>query len=295
MKNKIVIPIVLCLLVILIVIYFNIESKGRNSPDQVTLETTVEHSDYIIHQNVWITVRIINNSSMNYYLKQPFDFGTFNVDIVGPDNVKWVNGMVADYEAGRDSIKLAPGDSKEISFSSMTFAPSGGKYTTGTHTITAYYQGKKSNQATFNLKEPSKDEQVIYNALLSVTNPQVVEQNFPIENIKKTEEFIQKYPDSKYTPQAYSWLFNMYKMLFINSVKNEDIVKYERMLNQYLEKYSNELETNYAIGAYAQALSAGVKLSPEEVKSKLQNISGRFSGSKTASIINKFIEEKIQK
>ncbi len=285
MKKKIIFTTIL---VICIAILFITQSqspflKGSYNRNKVELTIKPEYEEYFIGQDVWITGVVTNTTGKDYYLINSFNVTEINFDIIDPRGNKLTNPLeVTKTDIGKDSIKLQPGESFENDFPTDLYLQ-WGPQEVGEYKITMEYQGLKSNQIIINVKEPTGIDKEVYDQMYNAINAPDFKQSS-----QDLEQLLDRYPTTRYSPQ-------LYNLLILGLAYTDDGSRLDYNINNYFKYNANSFTTRVVITKYAFCLSKFQKLSNEEIQVKLQQIADRYKGTKTQSLIEKYIQEKSNK
>lgn len=251
---------------------FNPDSllKSENS---VELIIESEFDYYLLEQNVWIKVDLINNTDSNYYVMESISPGILKFSIIEPDgNPVSSGGFTVNYVIWDPILVLKPGERYQEIISLEHYLNSQ-EYKIGTYKISSGFYGHenipylKSNTIEIEILPPKgEDKELLYLTKQSNT---------------RLSNLLDQYCESVYAPQLYTTL-----IVYSNNTSDNSI--FESSCNKYFEKYMNFFETWHVLTQYAIDLRDNKKLSFEEMDQIFDNLKNLNKTEKSKIIFNSF-------
>lgn len=254
--------------------------------NNILLSVEPEYKNYAFGQRIWIRVKLINNSTNNYYLKDLFDAFGIKFNIYDPRSIKLTNSIIVDYMI-YDSIKLEPHNSFENILPLDNYINDLNSIE-GTYKIQANYQDLVSKTVYIKMSHPVgdlEDQYLIVKSLFNVNN--TIGNSGTSYDIEKSMEFLQKNKNSIYSPDLYDKVLIAYLM---SGNKNQ----IDSIVKSFFQNYSNSYTSKFIIDHYYNFLRKN-GYGEEDAIIKLNEIKIEYKGSKTESIIETYTNELAKK
>ncbi len=210
---------------ILILIFFQC---GKINAQNLELKLDIDTNTFLEAQSIWATV-VLKNTGKDTAILQPFimteDHNGMRFDLRDADNnkMKYSTSMISDDFGMTPNLMISPGDSLSEIYEITSFFSNSeyknapiyistlhclvtGKYSLQAYAFTTYTFTRKdtifSNKVEFKIIKPEGAELKALQTLRSIELERL--NIFDEVTINKYEKFINDFPKSIYTPQAYS-------------------------------------------------------------------------------------------
>jgi len=267
--------------------YSNINTHKSFNPDSllkrknsVELIIESEFDNYLLGQNVWVKVDLINNTDSNYYVMESIAPGILKFSIIDPDgNRVSSGGFTVDTIFGDTILTLKPGERYQ-EIMSLEHHLNSREYKIGTYTLSGSFSGHEntpyleSNTIEIEVLPPIGDDKELY----ELVNPssKVRDKN------SKLSDLLSLHPESVYAPQLYTLLIT-----YSNYSKGSSEI-FESSCDNYFKKYMDFFETKHILTQYGLYLRETKKISNKEMDKIFNKLENQNKTEKTKIIFNSF-------
>lgn len=269
--------------------YPNINTHKSFNPDSllksknfVELVIESEFDNYLLGQNVWVKVDLINNTDSNYYVMESIAPGILKFSIIDPDgNRVSSGGFTVNTIFGDTILTLKPGERYQ-EIMSLEHHLNSREYKIGTYTISCGFSGYentpylKSNTIVIEVLPPKGDDKELYNHV----NPWSKDRDKKI----KLSDLLNLYSESVYAPQLYTLLIT-----YSNYSKGSSKI-FESSCDNYFKKYMDFFETKHILTQYGFYLRDTKKISNKEMDKIFNKLENQNKTEKSKIIFNSFAQ-----
>lgn len=291
-KFKIIIVLIIFLMLV-IAVYINAKTSKYTNPNKFAVEfiLTPENDKYLKKQDIWLHAKIVNNTDNSFKLNSTFNWGNMEFDITEPDGQKVLKLFDnTQLPSISDSSEIASNSFQETDIELGYYFPQGTKKL-GVYKLTATFQSLKSNEIEFEVKEPDGIDKEVFDKMKdAIGSPS--ENNYFQNSTRRLEDLLSQYPESKYAPQLYNYLFS--ELNYTNKSET-DVTRLDTDFNNYITHNANSLGTNFIIHQYVVGISLFGQLDKKEIIRKLELVTSSHHETRAEKIINDYILSRLNK
>jgi len=282
----------ICIIVIIVlftfILFFTVNNylKGDLNPNKVNFIISSEYNEYLEGELIWLKLKIINRSGNDFYLHSELSLGGGSSFDIKDDEGNILRSMlVSEPLPGGDSLLLSSGDSVE-SNENLSWYPSVTLKSSKEYKIVAHYEDLTSNEITIPIKKPDGIEKEMFDFM---KKDYLIRENIQISRRvidSLAIDMVNKYPDSRFTPQIYDRLLRSLTIYGDSStcIKNFD---------NYMIKNSNRSITEFMITSYKAHLKSYLD-NNTEISQKLEELKSKYGYNENLNkMIDRYIKQNI--
>ena len=270
--------------------YPNINTHKSFNPDSllgsdnsVELIIESEFDNYLLGQNVWVKVDLINNTDSNYYSIEDVAPGCLRFSIIDPDGKSLRSFLTVSTVIWDTLFVIKSGEryQKIISLEHYLYFKD---YIIGTYNISCGFYGNtitpylKSNTIEIEVLSPKDDDKELFDITKRL-------RAWPVnkDHLIELSNLLNRYSESVYTPQLYTWLIT-----FSNHEDSYNI--FESSCDIYFKNYMNFFETSHILEQYALHLKKHRKISNKEMDQIFDDLAHQSKTEKSKIIFDSFFK-----
>ncbi|MBK9331307.1 MAG: hypothetical protein IPM96_02625 [Ignavibacteria bacterium] len=234
----------------------------KNDSLQFTIQS--EYEEYLVNQDIWLKVKLYNNSKAPYLMNLPFSKPGIVFTIKEGDSLR-LRFDNQNYEPARIFSCLLPESDSLVTYIHLIYNISD-ILKAGTFTVIADYQDLESNEITFAVSKPKGGDKVIFDELHGPYKHATREEQY---NYRL--EILEKYKDSQYCPQFYIALLQ-----FTEGQKDTSL--FQDMFDKYFDNYPNSFSLTRIMDEYWYYLGNVKGLSHDQARQKLRDLKDKYKG-----------------
>ncbi|MDZ4711162.1 MAG: hypothetical protein SGI89_02415 [bacterium] len=270
--------------------FFLIQSKtkGDQNPENIIFTISCEDSEYLSGEAIWVNVKVINNSEMDFYFNGELILGSNLNFKVFNSNDELVDRIFLNFSTAiDDSILLSPGDTLEND-QTLNWFRLNLQNRTNKFYIIAEYNNLKSNKVEFTITEPIGDEKEIFDFIKLYDK-----ERFKLDTNGKSLDnklirLIETYPNSRYLPILYEQLLSSIGAFYLDSAY------FNTYFHQYMKTYLNFSSTQNIVHLYKANLMNYMN-DIKQIEIKLEELKIVYGNNvKLNGMINRYIKQNVK-
>ncbi|MCB0725701.1 MAG: hypothetical protein KDC73_13480 [Ignavibacteriae bacterium] len=245
------------------------DKLDQNQGIYFTIRTS--KSNYLLGENAWLKISLINNSEEDYYYTGFFVGGAIRTLVTSPFNNQR-NELAGSVDWWPIKKVLRKNDTL-IYYHQLNDGIKGGD---GNYSVVCSFQNIQSNTISFDITEPVNDDRTVFENIREIhkkvnTNPKYRE-----SSKNDYEGLYYKYPVSPYTP-------SLYFKIVLNGIIT-DSLRYEQLYTDFYEKYNNSYEVYYALLYHQFYLEKIKELNSSDINSEIAKLAEQYPGTMTEEV-----------